>query len=57
MSTFREERENPHERWTEGVSIDEKGEFSFGNRPGSGNPQPETAIEEMYNGATGGSED
>jgi len=57
MSTFREERENPHERWTEGVPFDGEGEFSFGNRPGGGNPQLETAIEEMYNGATGGSED
>ena len=52
MSTFREERENPHERWTEGVSFDGKEEFSFGNQPGGGNPQLEKAIAEMYNEAT-----
>jgi Mn-containing catalase len=57
MSTFREDRENPNERWTEGVSIDGKDEFSFGTQPGGGNPQLEKAVEEMYNEASGGSED
>jgi Mn-containing catalase len=57
MSTFREEREKPHERWTEGVSIDGKGEFSFGNQPGGGNPRLETVIEEMCNEASAGPED
>ncbi len=57
MSTFREERENPHERWTEGVSIDGKSEFSFGTQPGGGNPQLEKAIKEMYNEASSGGGD
>ncbi|WP_276299626.1 manganese catalase family protein [Halorussus lipolyticus] len=57
MSTFREERENPGERWTEGESFDGKGEFSFGNQPGGGNPQLEKTIEEMYNEATSESDD
>ena len=57
MSTFREDREDPHERWTEGVSIDGKGEFSFGTQPGGGNPQLEKTIKQMYNEASGGGED
>ena len=49
MSTFREEHEDPHERWTEGTSIDGKGEFSYGRQPGGGEPDIEKMIEEMYN--------
>jgi len=52
MSTFREERENPQEPWTEGASPDGKGEFSFGTQPGGGNPQLDEVIEEMHNAAS-----
>ena len=52
MSTTREERENPHERWTEGESIDGEGEFSFGRQPGGGPPDLEAAMAEMYNEVT-----
>jgi Mn-containing catalase len=52
MSTFREERENPQEPWTEGTSFDGKGEFSFGTQPGGGNPQLDKVMTEMYNEAT-----
>ena len=51
MSTYREERENPQERWTQGTSIDGEGEFSFGYQPGGGNPQLEETIKQMYNEA------
>ena len=57
MSTFREEREDPGERWTQGTSIDGKGEFSYGFQPGGGTGVVEEAIEEMYNHASGGSGD
>jgi Mn-containing catalase len=52
MSTFREQREDPGERWTEGTSIDGEGEFSYGFQPGGGTPAVEKAIAEMYNEAT-----
>ena len=52
MSTFREEREDPDERWTQGTSIDGEGEFSYGFQPGGGTPAVEKAIKEMYNEAS-----
>ncbi len=53
MSTFRDQREDPEERWTQDTSIDGKGEFSFGYQPGGGSGLVEEAIEEMHNHASG----
>ena len=49
MSTFREQREDPQERWTQGTSIDGEGEFSYGFQPGDGTGLVEEAIAEMHN--------
>lgn len=49
MSTFREQREDPGRRWTQGESPDGKGEFSFGYQPGNDMPDVEEMIDEMYN--------
>ncbi len=49
MSTFRDEREDPEQPWTQGTSFDGKGEFSFGRQPGNDEPDIEETIEEMYN--------
>ncbi|MFC7139743.1 manganese catalase family protein [Halosimplex aquaticum] len=59
MSTFREQREDPQERWTQGTSIDGEGEFSYGFQPGGGTAIVEEVIEEMHNEATkaGGAND
>jgi Mn-containing catalase len=51
MSTFREQREDPERRWTEGESPDGKGEFSFGYQPGNDTPDLDEMIDEMYNDA------
>jgi len=56
MSTFREQREDPEEAWTQGTSSDGNGEFSFGYQPGGGTAIVEEAIAEMYNEASGGAE-
>ncbi len=57
MSTFREQREDPEERWTQGTSIDGKDEFSFGYQPGDGSGLVEEAIDKMYNEASGSGDD
>lgn len=57
MSTFREQREDPQERWTQGTSIDGKGDFSFGYQPGGGSGVVEEAAAEMFNEASGGEGD
>ena len=49
MSTFREQREDPERRWTEGESPDGNGEFSFGYQPGNDVPDLDEMIDEMYN--------
>jgi Mn-containing catalase len=49
MSTFREEHEDPGERWTQGDSIDGKGEFSFGRQPGGGEPNLEETVADLFN--------
>ncbi|WP_224270242.1 manganese catalase family protein [Haloprofundus salinisoli] len=54
MSTFREQREDPDQRWTKGQSPDGKGEFSFRpEQPGGGMPDLEEVIDEMYNSPSG----
>ena len=49
MSTSREERDDPQERWTSGESIDGNGEFSYATQPGIGVADVEEMIDEMYN--------
>ena len=50
MSTFREERADPEQPWTEGESPDGKGEFGYRpDQPGGGPPDLAEVIEEMHN--------
>lgn len=49
MSTSKDERPNPDERWTQGESVDGKEEFSYGRQPGGGTPDLEEVIDAMHN--------
>jgi Mn-containing catalase len=50
MSTFRDERENPEQAWTQGDSPDGKGEFGYRpSQPGGGPPDLKGVIDEMHN--------
>jgi Mn-containing catalase len=48
MSTFREEHEDPEHPWTEGTAPDGKGEFSYGFQPGTGDPDLDEVVAELY---------
>ncbi|WP_049902847.1 manganese catalase family protein [Halococcus agarilyticus] len=49
MSTYRDERPDPEQRWTQGESIDGEGEFSYGRQPGGGEPDLDDVIDAMHN--------
>ncbi len=49
MCTFSGDHENPEERWTQGESIDGKGEFTYGEQPGGGEPDLDEVIDAMHN--------
>lgn len=49
MSTTKDERPNPDQRWTQGESVDGNGEFSYGRQPGGGEPDLDEVIEAMHN--------
>ena len=48
MSTCREARDDPDERWTQSKSIDGEGEFSYGDQPGGGMPDLDAVIDAMH---------
>ena len=49
MSTYKNDREDPGRRWTQGASPDGEGDFSFGYQPGNDSPDLDEMIDEMYN--------
>ncbi|MFC4358220.1 manganese catalase family protein [Halobium salinum] len=50
MSTYKDERDDPDQPWTQGEAPDGKGEFSYTPRqPGGGQPDLDEMIDEMYN--------
>nr|WP_275690152.1 manganese catalase family protein [Halococcus salsus] len=49
MSTYRDSRPDPEQRWTQGESPDGEGEFSYGDQPGGGMPDLDEVIEAMHN--------
>ncbi|MFC6725402.1 manganese catalase family protein [Halobium palmae] len=50
MSTYKDERDDPEQPWTQGEAPDGKGEFSYTpQQPGGGQPDLDEMIDEMYN--------
>ena len=47
MSTTKDDKPNPNERWTQGEWVDGNGEFSYGRQPGGGEPDLDEVIEAM----------